>query len=376
MPAGTEVAVFAYRPDYGLHLLQSFTTDGQQAAAAVDNLVVLSVGKPPSFDPVTAADEIAAYVAGIHGRKNLIWVAIAPPMITRDGGLAWSKSPDMALVHRLMDTYDVFTREQIAIYPFNPCGVPVPPEPCPAPIGLNTLKVEDIATGTGGAAIYNTNDFTSAAAKIVDDTSDFYTLSYIPPRPFDDGRYHSISIKVNRPGLHLIYRGGYNDEHPAATDDVLRVHMSQASMGPGSLPSTQLTFNVQVQPAPSAVTKRSDSPLKPLNVANKEPITYNALFTLQPSQITFAKGERDSRTTSLEFDLAAYNPYGKLLNVRSQTLKLTFTPEEYRDFLETRFQFFLPIDLPPGQVTLRVGVFEGRTNQAGTIEIPLTVSRK
>ncbi|MGP8261131.1 MAG: VWA domain-containing protein [Acidobacteriaceae bacterium] len=376
MPAGTQVAVFAFRADYGLHLLQGFTTDGQRAATAVDNLVVLSAGKPPTADRIAAADQIAAYVAGIHGRKNLIWVG-TPLAVMRDGGLSWPagippppfSSPDMTLVHRLMDTYDLFTREQIAVYPFDPKGVPVG-----RALGLGTLRAEEIATGTGGAAIYNTNDFKGAVAKIVNDTLHYYTLSYVPTRPDSDGHFHPISIKVDRPGLHLVYRGGYNDEQPAPPDDILKVHMTQDTMGLGALPATQLTFDVQA--TPSAPNPQASGSRRALPLAGKTPVTYNILYKLDQSQIVFAATPDGMRNASLEFDAAAYDPYGKLVTTLSQTQKLPLSNEEYGDFIATPFQFFQQIDLPPGQFTLRVGVFDGVSNKFGTLEIPLLVGKK
>jgi VWFA-related protein len=368
MPAGTQVAVFAYRPDYGLHLLQGFTTDGPAAAAAVDNLVVLSVGKGTGIDPIAAANQIAAYVAGIHGRKNLIWVG-TPLAIMRDGGYSWSKSPDMVLVHRLMDTYDLFTREQIAVYPFDPNGVRVGNA-----LGLGTLRAEEIATGTGGAAIYNNNDYKGSVAKIVNDTLHFYTLSYVPTRPDSDGHFHPISIQVNRPGVHLVYRGGYNDEQPAPPDDVLKVHMTQATMGLGVLPATQLTFDLQVTPSAPNPTA-SDSP-RILPLAGKTTVAFNLLYKLDQSQIVFTAAPDGARNASLEFDAAAYDPYGKLVAGLSQTQKLPLTNEEYGEFIATPFQFFQQLDLPPGQLMLRVGVFDGVSNKSGTLEIPLTVGNK
>jgi VWFA-related protein len=374
MPTGTQVALFVYRCDYGLRLLQGFTADGPRAASAIDNLVVLSIGKPPSAatsDPIAAADKIAAYVAGIHGRKNLIWIG-KPLDVMRDGGLSWSIAgpPDMVYVHRMMDLYDLFTREQIAVYPFNPVGLPVR-----GGLGWESLRVEDIATQTGGAAIYNTNDYKSAIAKIVDDTSHFYTLSYIPPRAFDDGHYHPIKITVDRPGLHLTYRNGYNDEHPAPPDAVLKVHMDQATMGLGALPATQLTFDLQVTPsaASNAPNPNPSSTRRALPTAGKARVTYNVLYKLDQSQIDFAASTDGLRNAWLEFDVAAYDPDGKLLALRSQTLKLPLTSQEYRQFIQQPFQFFLPIDLPPGQATLRAGVFDGISNHVGTIEIPLTI---
>lgn len=160
MPDGTQVAIFTFVSDRGLQLVQGFTTDGALAAAAVDKMVVQRFGNSGGFDPLAAANQIAAYLAGIHGRKNLIWIG-SPPNIMRDGGYSWyhpPEAPDMVYVRRLMDLYDLFTRAQIAIYPFDPNGV--------VGLGLNNLRVEEIAAGTGGAAIYNTNDFQSAVAKI------------------------------------------------------------------------------------------------------------------------------------------------------------------------------------------------------------------
>ncbi len=373
MPAGTQVAIFSYAADRGLQLVQSFTTDGPLAAAAVDNMVVQRVGNPPSADPLAAADQIAAYVAGIHGRKNLIWIG-SPLMITRDGGYSWG-NPDMTLVHRLMDTYDRFTREQIAIYPFDPMGVPAPGGfGCPQPpaLGRNSLRAEEVAEGTGGSAIYNNNDFKSAVARIVDDTSHYYTLSYIPPRAHDDGHFYPIKIQVSRPGLHLVYRNGYNDEHPAPPDAVLKVHMTQASMGLGSLPATQLIFDMQVRPS----LHFSNAAGRHALPSAKPGTAYDLLFKLDPTQLAFSQTPDLKRTGSLEFDVAAYDSYGKLLTVRSQTLKISLTPEQYGEFVQTPFQFFLPIDLPGGQLFLRSGVFDTVSGKVGTLEIPLTIGKK
>jgi VWFA-related protein len=370
MPAGTQVAIFAFRSDYGLHLLQGFTTDGQRAAAAVDNLVVLSPGKPPSFDRIAAANQIAAYVAGIHGRKNLIWIG-SPMNIMRDGGLAWSKGgADMTYVHRLMDTYDRFTQEQIAIYPLDPHGV--------VGLGLGNLRVEEIAGGTGGAAFYNNNDLKIAAAKIVDDTSHYYTVSYVPPRAREDGRYHPIKITVDRPGLRLNYRGGYNSEQLPAPDSVLRVQMTQNTMGLGALPASQLLFDATVTPSQPKAADPASPQRTRIALAGKVPVSYDTVFALEPGQIAFAdkRGDGGTYNGSVEFDLAAYDADGKAVGARSQTLNLTLTPDEYQEFEQTAFKFFLPIDLPPGEVTLRLGVFDGVSNKVGTLEVPLRVSKK
>jgi VWFA-related protein len=374
MPAGTQVAVFSFRRDYGLRLLQGFTTDGKSAAAAIDNLAVINACPPSSFDRIAAADQIAAYAAAVHGRKNLIWIG-QPLDVMRDGGLSWhpGSSPDAAFIRRSRDMYNRFTAEQIAIYPLNPAGVGGGPG-FGGSLGLQTLQVEEVADGTGGAAIFNNNDFKGAIAKLVADTSHYYTLSYVPPRLAEDGRYHPIKITTDHPGLRLTYRGGFNSEQPAPPDNILKVHMSQASMGLGSLPATELLFNAKVEPAQPADPQAGQSPArKSLALAGKLPVGYDTLFTLQPDQITFTQSSDGTvYNGSVEFDLAAYDSYGKVLAVRSQTLKLPLTPAEHADFESHPFQFYLPIDLPTDTITLRLGVFDGTSNRAGTFEIPAT----
>jgi VWFA-related protein len=372
MPPGTQVAIFSLSRNKDFRLLQSFTTDGQLAASVVDNLDAEWIRLPHFVDPIAAMNLLANYVAGIHGRKNLIWITPGMPlMITRDGGLSWAMGggPDLTLVHQLMDLYDLFTREQIAIYPLDPRGV--------HGLGFGALRAEEVAQGTGGTTD-NTNDYKGEIAKVVDQTSNFYTLSYIPPRANDDGHYHPITIHVDRPGLHLVYRNGYNDEHPAPPDAALKVHMDQATMGLGALPATQLLFKLKVQPSipspaqaglSSAVTRRT------LPTA-KSGSPYDLIFKLDPTQLAFVQTADNLRSTSLEFDIAAYDFYGKLAIIRSQTFNLTLTPEEYAEFVQTPFQFDLPVDLPSGKLTLRAGIFDSSSRKIGTLEIPLNIAKE
>jgi VWFA-related protein len=393
MPARTTVAIFSLSPSKGLRLLQGFTSDGALASSAVENLDVEWIPGPALRGPpgdlplgITVANQIAAYAAGMHGRKNLFWILTgSPPAIVHDGGLSWAVGapPDMTLVHQLMNLYDLFTKEQIAIYPLDPKGVHTLGPPAGK---METLaeaqkflaKAEDplleaaVADETGGATS-NSNDYQGTIAKIVDDTEHSYILSYVPPRPDVDGHFHPIRITVDRPGVHLTYRTGYNDEQPFPLGPALEQAMIQGPMRLGALPSTQLIFDVQV--TPGQANPNPSGSRHALSIAGKSPVTYNVLYRLDPSQIDFAASADGLRNAGLEFDVAAYDSYGKRLNLRGQTLKLPLTPEEYQDIIQKPVQFSLTIDLPPGQLTLRVGLFDTVANKAGTLEIPLNVPK-
>jgi VWFA-related protein len=391
MPAGTTVAIFVLSLSKGLRLLQGFTSDGALAASAVENIDVEWGLAPDVHVPfgqlpvgIAAANQIAAYAADMQGRKNLIWILTgSPPAIVHDGGLSWGNT-DMTAVHRLMNLYDLFTKEQIAIYPLDPKGVHTLGPLAGKMDSLaqarafltraeNPLLEEAIADGTGGATS-NSNDYQGTIAKIVDDTEHSYILSYVPSRPDVDGHFHPIHIQVDRPDVHLTYRTGYNDERSFPLDPVLKQAMIQGPMRLGALPATQLIFDVQV--TPTQPNPNQSGTRRALSIAGKSPVTYNVLYQLDPSQIDFAASADGLRNACLEFDVAAYDSYGKRLNIRGQTLKLPLTPEEYQDVIQKPVQFSLTIDLPPGQLTLRVGLFDTVANKAGTLEIPLTIPKK
>jgi VWFA-related protein len=373
MPAGTTVALFVLSPSKGLRLLQGFTSDGASAASAVGNLDVEWISEPGAGlpDAIAASNMIAAYVAGVKGRKNLVWILRgAPPAIIHDGGLSWGYH-DMTLVHRLMDLYDIFTREQIAIYPLDPRGVhnfgSTPNEQ------RNALLKQNIADETGGA-VSNSNDYQSSIAEVVDKTSHMYTLSYVPTRPDEDGHFHPITITVDRPGLHLNYRPGYNDEQPLPTDAVLKQQMVQGPMRLGALPATQILFDLHVEPASSA-TQPAKIPVSSAAPPHTKGTPYTVLFTFDSTQIALTETPDGTRTASIELDLGAFDFYGQRVATRSQTFKITVTAAQYSGFFRTPLKFSLSIGLPRGQLKLRAGVFDTAANKAGTLEIPLTVPK-
>jgi hypothetical protein len=367
MPTGTQAALFELSPSKDLVLLHDFTTDGPAAAAIVDKLNVEWIRNPVMAQPIAIAgmNRIADYVASIHGRKNLIWVVQGMPLkILRDGGLGCVVGPpDMTIIHRLMDLYDRFTQEQIAIYPLNPGGIHLP-VPCGA---------DDVADATGGASD-NTNDYKAEAARFVDTTAHMYTLSYVPPRPDEDGHFHPIKITVNRPGLHLLYRAGYNDEQPNPPAPALIHDMVQGPMRLGAIPSTQLLFDLKVEPVSTSQPETSQTaPKKPSHTKGSP---YNTVFQFDPKQISLTQATDGTRTAAIEIDLGAFDSFGQLVAARSQVFNLTISPAQYPGFLRGQLKFPLAIDLPHGQLTLRAGLFDTVANQSGTLEIPLTIPKK
>jgi VWFA-related protein len=400
MPTGTQVAIF-WLSASGLHLLQGFTSDPAllQRAVLHERTDIGSNGDCYAIDRLTidALNQVAAYVAGIKGRKNLIWFAPGIPVyLVRDGGYGWgtttscrtvspprafganrtdgialfggadgSEGIDMSMVHHLMDTYEIFSNEQIAVSPLNPAGV--------VGLGLSNLIAEEVAAQSGGVAISNNNDLTGAMAQIIDQSSHYYTLSYVPPRSKNDGHYHTITIQMSQPGLHLVYRKGYNAEDPRQPKQFTGPDLIKAALQGKTPAATQLLFDAKLVPAdplhlPAPINPPAPARSKGRSIAQRTP--YDLLLAVPQNQIAFGAGPDGTHTVSLEFAFDAYGLNGKFLGSHSQNVTLNLTSERYQRFIQAPVIFHEQIAFLPGPLFLRVGILDATSNKVGTLEIP------
>lgn len=81
----------------------------------------------------------------------------------------------------------------------------------------DSLRV--IAEETGGFAALNLNAFASAFERVVQRNSQYYLLGYTPPRHPQDGRFHTIEVRVKRPGVEISARRGYGSPRADNPED-------------------------------------------------------------------------------------------------------------------------------------------------------------
>src|SRR5262249_6113961 len=66
-----------------------------------------------------------------------------------------------------------------------------------------------IARETGGMAFLNNNDLNFGIRKALDDGRSFYLLGFDPDNEKFDRKYHSIKLRVTRPGMRVRTRAGF-----------------------------------------------------------------------------------------------------------------------------------------------------------------------
>jgi VWFA-related protein len=67
----------------------------------------------------------------------------------------------------------------------------------------------DLAEGTGGTLIANTNDMRASLSRTVGDLAGYYEIAYTPTNREYDGHFRRLSVKVGRPGVTVQTRSGY-----------------------------------------------------------------------------------------------------------------------------------------------------------------------
>jgi hypothetical protein len=198
-----------------------------------------------------AMHQLALYLAGIPGRKNLIWFSSAFPLNLMPHGSAMAVpfigASSWDVEYR--ETVNILARSRVAVYPVDARGLEIN-------FSNNTFEaqqtMQEVAEDTGGKAFINTNGLAQAAETVVNSGSNFYTLAYVPTDADSHGEFRSIHVDLNNNnGLKLAYRRGYYaDASASASAATLRETVETATtyLAP---PATQVPFYARVLPLPA-----------------------------------------------------------------------------------------------------------------------------
>ena len=216
--------------------------------------------------------------------------------------------------------------------------------------------------------------------------SNYYSLSYVPPLSKYDGKYHTIEVEVDRPGLQLSYREGYTaldlakplpekEDAKNATPPDSDFH---DAVDYSVVPSTQLLFEVRVTPSTTPAKPGSLPVREVLNpeLNGKPLVRYDLLYEIPAGEITLLDGPNGAHKGSIEFDAVAYGDGGVKVNVVRETMNFTLTPGEAAHFVKNPVAMPLQLDLPPGKIDIHAGVLDVPSRKIGTVELSETVPGK
>lgn len=294
---------------------------------------------------IEALRAIADHVAGIPGRKNLVWLTAAMPFSAET-------------VARIV------SRANIAIYPVDARGLATeysPPFAHPEAFTGKMIRpvvnlasdqgtMTEVAQKTGGQAYLNNNDLSGAIRKAIDDTAVTYTLGFYVDQKSLDGKFHEIKIRVKDPAMEVRYPRGYYayDRAPPNLNNVDRIVLSP-------LESAEVHLLARIE---------RTNPPPSLNVSGA--IDLNNI-ELRP--------QGNLLTGSVELYLVQQDAGGQVLDKNREKLILRLTREEYAAYLKSGLFFRKVVPAKQNAATLRVVAGDPRTAKMGSLIIPISQVR-
>ncbi|MGH9703246.1 MAG: VWA domain-containing protein, partial [Candidatus Acidiferrales bacterium] len=217
-----------------------------------------------------------------------------------------------------------------------------------------------VASETGGRLFANRNDIDHAVMQSVADGSTYYLIGYYPEDKGWDGKFHTIQVTVDKPGLTVRSRRGYYATDPSqwAKENRNRDADLSTSMALVNPISTMIIFDARVMPPAGAAGKV------------KVPVDF-----LVDSHSLSYEDDKGSRKYELDFHVAAYGTDGKLAGHTDIGTKAGVKAENVAALEQGGFPYHMEIELPPGQFILRLGVRDVRTGFVGTADLPVTIGK-
>ena len=312
-----------------------------------------------------ALEDIARHLRGLPGRKKLVWVSGGFPIGALEVNARHYDEFGTETAHAVR----ALNNANVAVYAIDPRGV-VASGTNPAiltpnastgqsifsqvqqadPVGLNAPNIAGMnlfASGTGGRAIYATNDLVGALKTVMEDDEVVYTLGFYPTEQKMDGSYHSLSVKVARKGVEVHHRQGYlADDTKIFTPRERREAMTNAVQNP--LDSTELGLRASI----AAIAGR--------------PGFYELAVTLNVNELHL---EHIKNRWVGNIDFGTHHSLALDFKGSYETIVISLTEDRLRQTLKDGFVFRRPMSSQPGE--LRVVIQDRSTGYIGSVRVPI-----
>ena len=312
---------------------------------------------------VSSLEALGNHLAGIPGRKNMVWIGGGLALLTQGAQDRWVNSYSSqvrTLAQRL-------ATQGITVYPVQATGLQVgllgttttapgsskgqaekmQLRPMTRENDLRIRSTMDLlADVTGGRTFRNSNDLTAGVRAAATDMRGSYSVGFYVPEN-SDNRWREFDVQVSRPGVRILHRKGYMALAPVKQPINWTQPEWQAAIQ-NPLGSTAIRLDARADPTPNG-----------LNVVIQiaaDDLYYKRVSGSPVTDLEIGFGERNAKEwTRVRRD-------GAIITIKDN-------PQQPVKASIVRFQKMWTID--PDTTQVRLVVRDRMTGRFGVLDMPL-----
>jgi VWFA-related protein len=211
------------------------------------------------------------------------------------------------------------------------------------------LTLRTLASTTGGISVVNTNNFGEGLDRVLNRSKGYYRLAYRPSEGFDK-KFHKVTVKVRRGGVHTYAAEGYfAREDKSAGPATKEGEILKAATSP--LARRDLDISAELQYS-----------FLPGNLAQLDINTF-----IDARKLEFKR--TDAGRYQASFDVAGFvfDQVGRARGGISQTVNADLTEEDYQRALIKGISYTASTQAAPGYYQVRLVVREVGTGKIGSV---------
>jgi len=223
----------------------------------------------------------------------------------------------------------------------------------PTSATTNQQILQSLAEGTGGFAIYNTNDLLGGLQRIARDQNEFYLLGYVPASSAE-GSCHTLKVKMDHGGMQVRSRSGYCNVRPV-----------------NPLDGRPIEKQMELQAAGTQAGAIHGSLQAPFFYSGPNVAQVNLAMEIPGDSLVFNK-DKGKYHANVNVLGIAYNPDGTVGARFNDTLNLDLEKDEWKEFTKQPYRYQNQFDAAPGAYKLSVVLSSGGDSFA-KFETPLKI---
>jgi VWFA-related protein len=219
-------------------LMEARMTDLKRTQLEVEALANAHARRTRLETTLASLESLGQHLAGIPGRKNLVWISGGISMLSVTGAMGTGPNGSLASFEdEVKRTSQKLAQQGIVLYMVDARGLALPTTTSPSSPGTMPLQgrgrfegqqqaesisadpqaaMELMASITGGRYLRNTNDLMEGFRRAASDLAGSYTLGFYVSEEMDS-KWHSLKASVKRSGVNLRHREGYLADAAVAT---------------------------------------------------------------------------------------------------------------------------------------------------------------